>query len=276
MADEKITINWDELETRRVDTRLREQNAMERNRAYSQTREEELPVGSGPSRNSIWNNAIFCMTIFGLIGGVLAWGVGEAMDGPLRPAVGSLIGYDPAARANADELLKQIQQIQAKHDLHQYDDATAESAIEQMPILGKHNAYFPVLDVFDPDSKLTPKLRQAKIEDLEAADHVREFTLNTLSYGLCGMMIAMCLAIAEPLTQHKRKAVFINGTVGAVAGLVGGAAAAYLSVRASTFAGSVTANHQGQTQLVTATAGGECSVCFLASDMALQHGTRRN
>ncbi|HWE02636.1 MAG TPA: FHA domain-containing protein [Tepidisphaeraceae bacterium] len=238
MADEKITINWDELETRRVDTRLREQSAMERNRAYAQTREEELPVASGPSRSSVWNNAIVCMTVFGLLGGILAWGVDEAMDGPLRPVVGSLIGYDPAAHAKADEFLKNIQQIQAKHDLHQYDDTTAQGAIEEVKALGKHNAYFVVLD---PDSKLSDKQRKSKLEVLQSDDHVAEFFLNTLSYGLCGMMIALCLAVAEPITQRKRKATLINGTVGAVAGLIGGAAAAYLSGRISTFAGSVTA-----------------------------------
>jgi hypothetical protein len=229
MAEEKITINWDELQTRRVDTRLREQNAMERNRAYSQAQEDELPVASsGPARNSVWNNAIFAMTVFGLIGGVLAWGVGEAMDGPLRPAVGSLFSYDPAAHAKADEFLKNIQQIQAKHDLHQYDDATARGAIEEVQALGKHNPYFVILD---PEAKLSDKQRQIKLDVLQSHDDGTVFILNTLSYGLCGMMIAMCLAIAEPLTQHKKKAAFINGSIGAVAGLAGGAAAAYLSSR---------------------------------------------
>ncbi len=73
MADEKINISWDDLQTRRVDNRLREQNAVERNRAYAQMRDDALPVASAPATPALWTNPIFVMALFGLIGGLLAW-----------------------------------------------------------------------------------------------------------------------------------------------------------------------------------------------------------
>src|ERR1700683_4610641 len=97
MAKKKLNIIWEDLRTRRVDNRLREQGAMERNRAYSQMQEESLPQASAPT-GSIWNNAIFCMTVFGLIGGLLAWGAEAVVAGPLTPVIGSMLHYDPGAK----------------------------------------------------------------------------------------------------------------------------------------------------------------------------------
>src|SRR5580704_15055852 len=98
MVDEKLSIDWDDLKTRRVENRLREQGALERNRAYAQMQEDALPEATAPSGN-IFNNAIFCMTLFGLIGGLLAWGAGTLIAGPLTPVIGTMFHYDPGAKA---------------------------------------------------------------------------------------------------------------------------------------------------------------------------------
>ena len=241
MADEKITINWDELQGRRVDTRLREQDAMERNRAYAQADASDLPVSTTTVVPSVWNNAILMMTLFGLAGGVLAWGARMLIDGPLKSVVGHLINYQPDARAEANRYMQSIEDIEARRLTGRYDDATAQSAVDDVKVEGRHNRYFRLLD----DKTLSDKQREVRLHDLEESDRVAGIEINTLGYGLCGMMIALCLAIAEPMMNRKRKAALINGFAGAVLGLIGGAAAALLNDRISAFAGSVTQSQQG-------------------------------
>src|SRR3954462_6033521 len=91
MPGEKIQIQWDDLKSRKVDQRLREQEALERNRRQADG--ELLPTGGdAPSRTlNIWDNAIFTMGSFGLLGGLLAWGAGEALR----------LRQDPKAEARA-------------------------------------------------------------------------------------------------------------------------------------------------------------------------------
>ena len=125
MPEEKLSISWDDLRTRKVDNRLREQDAMERNRAYSQMKEDALPEATKP-KVSIWNNAVFCMTLFGLAGGLLAWGAEALVAGPLTPVVGSMLHYDPRAKADAKSRLDGITQIEVKRATGQLDDAQAQ------------------------------------------------------------------------------------------------------------------------------------------------------
>src|SRR5476651_30008 len=77
-TDNKIKIEWDDLHTRKVDQRLKEQEAVERNRKQA----ELNPLATTalvPGAKSIWYNSIFMMACFGLIGGLRAWAGGEIL-----------------------------------------------------------------------------------------------------------------------------------------------------------------------------------------------------
>ena len=50
MSEEKIQISWDELKTSKVEKHIRQQQAVARNRRYSQMTPDDLPVGQGSSR----------------------------------------------------------------------------------------------------------------------------------------------------------------------------------------------------------------------------------
>ncbi len=47
-----------------------------------------------------------------------------------------------------------------------------------------------------------------------------------LAYGVCGLWIAACLAVAEPLIGRNFPSVLVNGSVAALLGLLGGLVAA--------------------------------------------------
>src|SRR5437870_10291881 len=96
-TDEKITISSDEMNTRQVDKRLRQQEALERNRRYAQIK--ELPEGSAPTKTSIWYNTVFYMTFFGFVGGLLAWGCSEVLH------------FKPSTRMEATELMSTVKEI---------------------------------------------------------------------------------------------------------------------------------------------------------------------
>ena len=80
--------------------------------------------------------------------------------------------------------------------------------------------------------------REVRLSALAAHDRSKEFIANVLAYGVCGLMIASCLAIAEPLTQRNYPSVLVNGSVAALLGLLGGLAAALLR--------RPSAHHRGQ------------------------------
>jgi hypothetical protein len=50
MPDEPISISWDDLKSRKVDQRVKEQQAVARNRAYAQLRADDLPIATRPGR----------------------------------------------------------------------------------------------------------------------------------------------------------------------------------------------------------------------------------
>ena len=64
--------------------------------------------------------------------------------------------------------------------------------------------------------------KQARSQQLDDRDRAKQFIADVLAYGVCGIMIAVCLAIAEPLTQRNYSGVVISGSVGAMLGLAGG------------------------------------------------------
>ena len=113
------------------------------------------------------------------------------------------------------------------------------------------NQYFKIAT----DPRLSDTARRIHLQELEDNDRFAAFAINLVSYGLCGMMIAMCLAVAEPLTQRKTKSRDPQAAgAGAAAGLLGGVAAALLIERISTFAASSTADQPGWVRVLASQA----------------------
>ena len=87
MSDEqtdKIVVSYDELNTRKVDQRLKEQDALARNRQYAAMDETVAAAqaaggGGGRAMGNLWRNTVFALSVFGLIGGLLAWGLGALL-----------------------------------------------------------------------------------------------------------------------------------------------------------------------------------------------------
>src|SRR5438105_15451794 len=132
MDDKKITLSWDELNSRKVDTRLREQRAMARNRSYGNMNGNavaNLRDAAAP-RRGIWYNTAVYMALFGLVGGLLGWGFG------------AMLQFVPNARLEAASLAADIQRVADARDVGKFADAQANLAIEEIRAQGQSNPYF--------------------------------------------------------------------------------------------------------------------------------------
>lgn len=229
MAKEPLTISWDELNTRKVDQRLREQQAMTRNRAYAKLRADDLPVAK-PARGSLLNSTTFCMAALGLVGGLLAWGCGF------------LIAITPAEH-EAIELMKGIQQTQAQIANGALTQAQADASIALQRAEAESNPYFAAVD----DQSLTEAQRASRMADVNRRATVKRSAIVVLSFGLSGMFLALCLGIGEPLSERNLPRGVRNGALGAILGLIGGVCVSLFIDRVYRAAGGGTTDVQQYT-----------------------------
>jgi hypothetical protein len=213
MAREKIIITWEDVNSPAVDARLREQEARHREDGYTSP---ALSMGARQlrtqQRTSIWYNTVFAMAFFGCLGGLLAWGAGE------------LIQLKPLARpqylaqlAEAQDQWEAVQSVQRRY-VAGIDRDTAAMQIRTIQDAAHDNPYFQILRNADltREQQLADVARQHSFYDAQA------FIAKVLAYGLIGMIIALCLAVADPLIDRNPQGVAINGAVGAMLGLIGG------------------------------------------------------
>ena len=100
---DKITVTWNDLTSRRVDQRLKEQEALSRNREYARMDESSVPVPAVaphvPLWARVWRNSIFALALFGLVGGLVAWGCG------------ALVQFKDNGQADAVNRLRHVEQL---------------------------------------------------------------------------------------------------------------------------------------------------------------------
>lgn len=202
--EQPIKIAWDDLTTRKVDQRLREQEAVARNRKQA----EMNPLTTAQARGkggSIWRNTVVILSLFGLLGGLLAWAAGEAC-----------FTTDPHIEAAQQESL--INQLREEGLQGKRDPAVVERSIAEIKSENADNPFFAL----DTDATLTREQRQSKLAEIEQKQRAKQFISNLLSYGLYGLLISICLSIAEPVSDRNYAGALINFFVGAASGVVGG------------------------------------------------------
>ncbi len=209
MSEEKIQISWDELKTSKVEKHIRQQQAVARNRRYSQMTPDDLPVGQGSSA-LLWYNPIFFLAVFGLVGGLLGW------------AGGAVMHLGPDRRGQADQALSAIGDIRKVIRTSDGDvgitPAQGEEAIHSIVVNSGNNQYLAI----DLDDSLSAKEKQQRLDALSRYDYSRNLITNILGFGLCGLFISIGLSVAEPVVDKNMHAVIVNGSVGAGLGLLGG------------------------------------------------------
>lgn len=213
--DNNIKVTWDDLTSRKVESRLKEQDALSRTREYAQMDADSVPTAAPatlPLHVRLWRNSIFSLALFGLLGGILAWACGASLQ------------FRPGQALQAETMERGMEKIRIAQREGALDDMRARVALDRVYEEGKSNPYF----VARTDATLTPAQRTERLNELAGQDKFRQFISNILAYGVSGVLIAVCLAIAMPVTEGNVPGAIINGAVGAALGLLGGVAVSLL------------------------------------------------
>ncbi|MGD0389593.1 MAG: FHA domain-containing protein [Tepidisphaeraceae bacterium] len=211
MADDKIQISWTDLKTSKVEKHVRQQQAMLRNRRYSQMTSDDVSLAQGPW--PIWYNPIFLLAAFGLLGGLLAW------------SGGALMHLAPDRRQQAQQALASIQDIgklvRTSPNGYGITRRQADNAIDNIVLNSRNNPYLKI----EMETSLGAQEKQSRMDKLARADYWKNLITHILGFGIAGVIISICLSVAEPVIDRNLHAVVINGSVGAALGLAGGLAA---------------------------------------------------
>ena len=201
---QKITIEWDELRTRKVEQRLSAMDAVKRNREYASM--TDAPEPQVAQIKNLWYNTVVYMTVFGLVGGLLAWGCG------------AMLKFKPSARLESSEMMKNVQEVRAAADAGKLTAEEKAVQLSQLAREGRKNPYFVIYS----DERLSESDKKILIAQVAARDRKKEFISNVLAYGMYGMLIAAFLAVAESAVSRNVPSSIINASVGATLGLLGG------------------------------------------------------
>jgi hypothetical protein len=204
-APAKLTITLADVNSPRVEAKLRERELIARTQEHYQT--AQLPTATPRSPRFAWlYNTVVYMGLFGLLGGLLGWTFGEVMH------------FRPNPRMEARELLEARRQLDAAVAGQLLTAEEAELAARELDRTGRENAYYAL----QTDPKLTDAQRAARWREMSSKDEWTDFLASALFYSVCGMTIAICLGVAESVVDRNWHAATMNGAVAAGVGLVGG------------------------------------------------------
>ncbi|MBC7782352.1 MAG: FHA domain-containing protein [Burkholderiales bacterium] len=209
MAD-KLQISWDDLSNEKVDKKLKEQQAVTSTQLHYQ--QSNVVVPEKTRRFKFVYNALFYLSVFGAIGGLLGWGFGE------------ILNYRPDEQAAAIRLIKDYEEILESQQKVRATQRETDTATRSILREGKDNSYFKIYlnPALSDDAKT--KATEKQIEH----DQAKSFIASLLFYGVSGVMIAVMLAIADSVVERNINGVVIYGSIGAVIGLAGGVVVAML------------------------------------------------
>jgi hypothetical protein len=211
MDENKITISWDDLRTRQVEQRVSAMQAMRRNREYAAI--TDAAADEPKKFKSLWYNSAVYMSLFGLVGGLLAWVCGTALH------------FKNSALVEAGEARHRIEEVRVAAQAGKMTKDEKDLALKLIESDYAHNPYLGVY----LDESLTDAQKKAAIAKIEDKNRVRAFISNILAFCVSGMLIALALSIADPLVSRNIPSAIINGSVGATLGIVGGVVVAFFA-----------------------------------------------
>ncbi len=206
MSKQKLTVSYNDLSTPAVDAKVQQMEAIaETRRRYETAPAPQALIRTKKSGGSIWYNAAFHMAVFGLVGAILGWAIGQLM--PTRPTA-----------AAARDLIVAERQVQEAVTRQQLTEKYAAKALADLKGAGQNNPYY----LIQHDSALNADEKAQRLQEQTHQDWLKDVISNVLFYGVCGLTIALALGAAEGIVGHNLQSAIMQGAVGAMLGLVGG------------------------------------------------------
>ncbi len=214
MEQPKIKITTDEIADAKVDARLAELDRVRGTKRHYESAEVIAPVKSRPAW---WFRPAFYLCLAGLLGGLLGWGAG------------TLLGVRPDIRAEARMMMNDLESIERARLDGRLSDDRAMRARELRVRTGAGNPYFAI----QTDPSLDAGGRAVRLNELAKAERERDRTAELLTYACAAVLIGLALSSAERVIERNSAGATISASVGAIAGLLGGAIAALAGDRIS-------------------------------------------
>ncbi|MEX2169431.1 MAG: FHA domain-containing protein [Pirellulales bacterium] len=209
MSEQRIKVSWDDLRRPEVDHKLQQQANL--NRAQAHYQQPPPPPPSNGTLNqaspSIWYNSLFCMTAFGLMGGLLAAIVGEV----------AYQAFLPDRYAEYEQLSLEFAPLYQRWELGELSDTEFEN--RRQSFVDRYSAN-PYLQIW-LDPSLTEPAKEAREAALLNEDEVGQVLGALALFVVVGVCVAVALSIAEPLTTQNWTAVARNGATAVGLGVLG-------------------------------------------------------
>jgi hypothetical protein len=214
MADQKLRISRDELYSPEVDEKLKRQEALTRAAQHTQLQADaHLPLPAPPRRRRFWYNPILATAFFGLLGGLSAWGLAE---GVLRWMDASKGIKD---MREVELVFNEEDKLFAQFDEHKLTEQQLHDAHEK---LLRDHAQNPILAIL-VNKSLSTQEKEMLVKQLVDKEKPRTQILEMLLLCVVGVCLAFFLAVADPVLGRNGRAAIVNGSVGVLLGLLGGA-----------------------------------------------------
>ncbi len=208
MSKPTIALTSEELSSAAVDARVKQQAAVEAAKASFRDAAARPARRSPRERSgSIWHSAYVSLTIFGLLGGLLAGACGEL-----------LWSLNPNVRAEAQTLIATRQQVAQRQTAGELSETQANDALRRLDDQGATNPWYRILT----DSSLTQTQRDQSLKKLARRDWVMAVIASLCLYCAWGTFIAASLGMAEAFAARNFGQAIVFGSVGAMLGLAGG------------------------------------------------------
>jgi hypothetical protein len=209
MIQQKITLSFEDLHTPEVEARVKQQIALASAQVSSQKAAitpSRLPVPESGG-GSIWYNTFFNLTIFGLLGGLLAWGCGELVH-----------RLNPDLQGEARQIDRDVSFVLNAVKSGKISGQDAIQTIKYIERKGRNNPWFQL----ENNTTLSRADKEARRQFLSSRDHLRKMFGDVCFYSACGVLIAVALGMAESVASRNMQGAVLYGGVGALLGLVGG------------------------------------------------------
>jgi hypothetical protein len=214
MGEEKITISRDELYSPAVDARLKQQEARAR-AGQHYLLQGESPVLPAPAKRGwsrLWYNPVLATALFGLLGGLLAWGLGEII---LRTVLHSQLRRD---FAEMRKVMKEEEALFRRLQRGELNQVQFREAQEKL--YGEH-ARNPILAILT-NKALKEHEQVMLVKALVEKEKPRMLLGEVLYLSVLGVCLACLLGVADSVLGRNWRAAIINGSVGILLGMIGG------------------------------------------------------
>lgn len=212
MADDKIQISWDDVQSTSVDERLKQQAAITRTAQQTQQfvhapQPTLAPSAMPPISKSLFYNALFYMALFGGIGGFFGWAGGEIVY---------LLFPDPREELHEVVLLEEtIVSLAQKGEI---TNTEAEKRLNQLYEQHRSNPYLAI----SLNRSLPAEERDRQLKERRDKDDTRQLLLQFLFFAIIAMPLAFCLSIGDQVMSRNLTGALICGSVALTLALFGG------------------------------------------------------